>query len=209
MTLPLDSAGNIMAIEKGTQFRRHFHGRSGAPIIMSGEDAALRPWHEQNVQMKSERSLGGTTGDPPHTYAHAAKSSAVQAHCLQPGGRKSSRTSHRRRQTAAKLTTFMTGVRRSMKAFAILWKKLHARFSELTFDHGNRVLGSRVATHLDVPDCVSMKAGHLRQVPNSPIERSARHPNSCASHRHEAVPLPHMATPQPLLPCPRINGGIQ
>ena len=57
MTLPLDSAGNIMAIEKGTQFRRHFHGRSGAPIIMSGEDAALRPWHEQNVQMKSERSL--------------------------------------------------------------------------------------------------------------------------------------------------------
>ena len=68
-----------------------------------------------------------------------------------------------------------------MKAYAILWQKLYARFSERTFHQGNRVLVSRVATDLDILDRVSMKTGRLSQVPNRPIERSTRHPNLCAS----------------------------
>jgi hypothetical protein len=92
----------------------------------------------QNVQMKSQRSPCVIIGDPRHTCAHAG---------------------HRLRQTAAKLTTFMTGLRRLMKAYAILWQKFHACFSKYTFDQGNRVLVSRVATHLDVRDRVSMKTG--------------------------------------------------
>ena len=52
---------------------------------MSGDEAALiRLWHEQNVQMKSQRSLGVITGDPRHTRAHAAKSSTAQAQFLRP-----------------------------------------------------------------------------------------------------------------------------
>ena len=178
--------------------RRRFIGGSDARVIMSGDEAALiRLWHEQNVQMKSQRSLGVTTGDPRHTRAHAAKSSTAQAQCLRPIGRKYSRASHRQRQTAAKLTTFMTGIRRFMKAYAILWQKLYARFSEHTFDQGNRVLVSRVATHLDIRDRVSMKTGRLSQVPNRPIERSTRHPNLCACHRHETVPTSHVTKSQP------------
>ena len=152
---------------------------------MSGEEALIRPWHEQDVQMKSQRSLGVTTGDSRHTRAHAAKSSTAQAQLLRPIRGKYSRAGHRQRQTAAKLATFMTGIRRFMKAYAILWQKLYARFSEHTFDQGNRVLVSRVATHLDIRDRVSMKTGRLSQVPNRPIQRSTRHPNLCTCHRHE------------------------
>ena len=68
-----------------------------------------------------------------------------------------------------------------MKAYAILWQKLHARFSEHAFNQGNRVLGSRVGTDLDVGDRVSMQTDRLTQVPNRPIQRSARHPNSHAT----------------------------
>ena len=71
---------------------------------------------------------------------------------------KYSRASHKQRQAATKLTTFMTGIRSFMKACAILWQKLYARFSEHTFDQGNRALVSRVATHLDIPDRVSMRS---------------------------------------------------
>ena len=87
---------------------------------------------------------------------------------MRPIREKHSRASHKQRQTAAKLTTFMTGIRSFMKAHAILWQKLYARFSEHTFHQGNRVLGSRVATDLDVRDRVSMKTGRLSQVPNRP-----------------------------------------
>jgi hypothetical protein len=60
-----------------------------------------------------------------------------------------------------------------MKAYAIPWQKLFARFSEHTFDQGNRVLVSRLVTDLDIRDRVSMKTRRLSQVPNRPIERSA------------------------------------
>ena len=131
--------------------RRLFLGGSDARIIISLDEAAL---------------IRLLTGD--HNRAHAAKSS-TQAQFLRPIRGKYSRASHRQRQTAAKLTTFMTGIRSFMKAYAILWQKLYTRFSEHTFDQGNRVLVSRVATHLDVRDRVSMKTGRLCQVPNRPI----------------------------------------
>jgi hypothetical protein len=95
----------------------NFFGGSDARIIMSSNEGALiRLPYEQNVEMKSERSLGVTTGDPPHTRDHAAKSPTAQAHCLLPIGRKYSRARHRGRQTAANLTAFMAGIRRFMKA---------------------------------------------------------------------------------------------
>ena len=158
-----------------------FIGGSDARIMMSLDEAALirRLW----------------TGD--HSRAHAAKSPTAQALFLRPIRGKYSRASHKQRQTAAKLPTLMSGIRRLMKAHAILWQKLYARFSEHTFDQGNRVLVSRVATHLDIRDRVSMKTGRLSQVPNRPIQRSTRHPDLCTCHRHEAVPLSHVTKSQP------------
>ena len=190
--------------------RRRFVGGSDARFITSGEEAALiRLWREQNVQMKSQRSLGVITGDPRHSRAHAAKSPTAQAQFLRPIRGKYSRASHRQRQTAAKLTTFMTGIRSFMKAYAILWQKLYARFSEHTFDQGNQVLVSRVATHLDIRDRVSMKTGRLSQVPNRPIQRSTRHPDLCTCHRHEAVPLSHVTKSQLMITMSPNQWGIQ
>ena len=128
--------------------------------------------------------------------AHAAKSSKPQTQCSRPIGHKSSRARHGRRQTAANLTAFMTGVRRFMEAHAILWQKLYARFSKHTFDQGNQVLASRVATHLDIRDRVSMKSGRLSQVPNRQIQRSTRHPDLCTCHKHEVVPKSHVTKSQ-------------
>jgi hypothetical protein len=159
--------------------RRRFVNDTRAGVIMGSEGALIRPSREQRVQMKSRRSLGVVTGDPRHTRAHAAKWSTAQAHCLLPIGRKYSRARHRERQTAANLTAFMAGIRRFMKVYAVLWQKLHARFSEYSFDQAIRVPGSHVATHLDVCDRVPIRTGHLTQVSNRQIERSTC-PNLCA-----------------------------
>jgi hypothetical protein len=174
-----------MAIEsfaKRTQPRCHFLSGSDARAVIRMDEAALtrRPW----------------TGD--HSRAHAAKSPTAQAQFLRPFRAKYSRAASQRQwQTAAKLTTFMTGIRIFMKTYAVLWQKLYARFSEHTFDQGNRVLVSRVATDLDIRDRVSMKTGRLSQVPNRPIQRSTRHPDLCTCHRHETVPMSHVTNPQP------------
>jgi hypothetical protein len=138
---------------------------------------------------------------------HPAKSSTAQAQCLRSIGRKYSRTGHEQAQTAAKLTTFVTGIRSFMKAYAILWQKLYACLSEHTFDQGNRALVSHVATHLDIRNRVSMKTGRLSQVPNRPIQRSTRHPDLCTCHRHETVPPSHVTKSQLMITMSRINGG--
>ena len=137
-----------------------FIGASDARIINSLDEAALiRLW----------------TGDP--SPARAAKSLTARAQFLRPIRGKSLRASREQRQAAAKSMILMTGIRAFMIACAILSQKLYARFSGHTFDQGNRAPGSRVATHLDVPDCVSMKTGRLGQVPN----RSTAAPsNLCA-----------------------------
>jgi hypothetical protein len=140
-----------------------FIGGSDARIIINLDEAAL---------------IGQRTGDP--SRAHTAKSPTAPALLLRPIRGKYSRASHKQRQTAATLPTLMSGIRRLLKAYAILWQKLYARFSERTFHQGNRVLVSRVATHLDIRDRVSMNAGRLSQVPNRQIERNTRHPNLCA-----------------------------
>jgi hypothetical protein len=178
LTLQSDGRGiswHIESFAKRTQPRCHFLGGSDAPVIISLDEAALirRSW----------------TGDP--SRAHAAKSPTAQAQFLQPFRGKYSRCNHRQRQTSAKLTTFMTGIRSFMKAYAILRQKLYARFSEHTFDQGDRVLVSRVATHLDIRDRVSMKTGRLSQVPNRPIQRSTRHSNLC-TRRQEKLCQRHM-----------------
>ena len=131
-----------------------FIGGSDARTIISLDKAALiRLW----------------TGDP--SRARAAKSPTAQALPLRPIRRKYSRYKQRQRQTAAKLTTFMTGMRSFMKAYAILWQKLRARISEHALEQGNRVPFFRAATRLVTHDPVSMQTGRLSQVPNHPIER--------------------------------------
>jgi hypothetical protein len=170
--------------------RRLFLGGSDARATMSVDETALvRLW----------------TGD--HTLTHIAKSPMAHPEFLPPIGGKYSRACHRQRQPAAKLTTFTTGIRSFLKAYAILWQKLYARFSEHAFNQGSRVLVSCVATDLDIRNRVSMKTGRLSQVPNRPIQRSARHPNLCACHRHETVPLSHVTKSHLISPCGRINGG--
>ena len=160
--------------------RAHFFSGSEARIIMSGEGVALiRSWHEQNAQMKSQRSFGVITGDSGPTRAHAAQSSTAQTQFLRPIRGKYSRAGHRQRQASANLATFMTDIRRFIKTYAILWQKLYARFSENAFDQANRVPVSRVAT-LDILERISMKTGRLSQVPNRQIEPSTRHPKLCA-----------------------------
>jgi hypothetical protein len=161
--------------------RRLFIGGSDVRVIVSGEEAALfRLWRKQNVQMKSQRSLGVITEDPRHTRGHVAKWSMAHALRLRPVRGKYSRASNRQQRTAAKLPPLMIDIRSLLKAYAILWQKLYARFAERPFHQGNRVLVSRVATDLDIRDRVSMKTGRLSQVPNRPIQRSTRHPNLCA-----------------------------
>jgi hypothetical protein len=148
---------------------------------VSGDAAApIRPWRKQNIRTKSQRCLVVPRGDMRQTLAHAAKSSKPQTQYSRPIGRNRRRAGNRQRQIAAKLVTFLTGIRRLINANAILWQKLYACFSEHNFDQGNRVLVHRVATDLDIRDRVSMKTGRLSQVPNRQIERSARHPNLCA-----------------------------
>jgi hypothetical protein len=160
--------------------RAHFFGGSDTRIIISGEEALIRPRHAQDAQMKSPRSFGVITGDSRHTRAHAAQSSTAQAQVLRPIRGKYSRDGQRQRQASANLATSMTDIRRFIKAYAVLWQKLYAPFLENTFDQGDRVLVSRVATDLDICDRVSMKTGRPSQVPNRQIERSTRHPNLCA-----------------------------
>jgi hypothetical protein len=175
VTIQPDRARNIMvrqSLAKGTRSRCHFLGGSDTRIIMGFDEAALiRLSHEQNVQMKCQRSFGLITGDPRRTRAHVPKSSAVQAPRVRPVRRKRSRASYRQRQPVVKLTTLITVIRILTKAHAILWQKLCARSSEHTFDRANRVLVSRVATDLDIRDRVSMQTGRLSQVPNRQIER--------------------------------------
>ena len=151
----------IESFAKRTKPRCHFLGGSDTRVIISLDEAA------------GIRRL--RTAD--HSRAHAAKGQALLS---RPIRGKHSRARHKQRQTAAKLTTFMTGIRSFMKAHAILWQKLYARFSGRTFHQGNRAVGFRVATDLDIRDRVSMKTGRLSQVPNRQIERSTRHPNLCA-----------------------------
>ena len=128
-------------------------GGSGKGIIVvSGHEAAIRLW----------------------SRARGAKSPTAQAQFLRTIPGKYSRASHRQRQAAAKLTTFMSGIRRFMNSYAILWQKLYACFSENTFNQGKRVLVSSVATHLDIRDRVLMKTGRLSQVQNRPIQCSTR-----------------------------------
>jgi hypothetical protein len=106
--------------------------------------------------------------------AEAAKSPKAQAQFLRPVGSKRSRTRHRQRQTPAKSRTFVSYIWRFVKAYAILWQKLSACFSEYTFDQRDRVLVSRVATHFNIRDRVSVETGRLNQVPNRPIQCSTR-----------------------------------
>jgi hypothetical protein len=187
--------------------RQRFVNGTHAGVIMGSEGALIRPPHEQHVQMKSRRSLGVTTGDPRHIRAHAVKWSMAHALRLRPVRGKYSRASNRQRRTAPKLTTFVTAVRRFMKACAILWQKLRARFSEHALEQGNRVPVSRVATDLDIRDRVSMKTGRVSRVPNRPIQRSTRHPDLCTCHRQEAVPPSHVTTSHLIITLRRINGG--
>ena len=124
---------------------RSFTARSDSRA-MSGEEPALsRLSHGQNVQMKSERSRGVTTGNPSRTRSHVAKSSMAQIPRLRLIGRQHSRSG---RQHGENFTVFMTVIRRFMKAYTILWRKLHTGFWEHTFDQANLVPVSRVATHL-------------------------------------------------------------
>ena len=184
--------------------RRLVNG-SHAGVIMGSEGALIRPSHEQHVQMKSQRSLGVITGDPSRTGAHADKSSTAQTPRLRPIERQHSRARHRQRQTAAKLTAFMTAIRRFMKAYAIPWQKLYARFSEHAFGQGNQILVSRVATHLDIRDRVSIEDRSPSPRPRT-VQLSAGHPTWCSCHGHESVPTSHVTKPQPLSPRRRING---
>jgi hypothetical protein len=185
--------------------RCKFLGGSHAGITVSADDVTLiRLWHEQSVQVKSEKCLGVLTGDPPRSRAQATKSATAQAQRSRPIRGKCSRVGHRQWQTSAIFTTFMTGVRTIMKAYAILWQKLYACFSERTFDQGNQVLVSCAATHLDIRDCVFDEDRSSSQVPN----RSTRHPNLYNCHS-DTVLLSHVAKSQPASSCRRINRGIQ
>jgi hypothetical protein len=97
---------DLIVSDHGTEFT------SNAMLAWSQE---IRLWHQRNVQMNSQRSLGVVTGGPRHIRAHTAKSSTAQARCLRSIGRNYSRTGHQQAQTAAKLTTFVTGIRSSKK----------------------------------------------------------------------------------------------
>jgi hypothetical protein len=148
--------------------RYRFMGGSDARITMSRDEAA-------RIQLCTD----------DHSRVPATKSPTAQAQFLRPIRAKHSRASHKQRQAGEKPTTFMPHIRRFMKAYATLWQKLYARSSERSFDQGNRVLVSRIATHLDIHDRVSVQTGPLHWVLNRPIQRSTRHQDLYACHRPE------------------------
>jgi hypothetical protein len=151
--------------------RRFIDGSDARAIMSADERGVIGLSGAQNFQMKSQRSPRVITRGPRHSPPQASKSSTAQAQCPRAIGRNRRRAGNRQRQTAGKLVTFLTGIRGLVNANAILWQKLYARFSEHTFDQGNRVPVSRVATQLNVRDRVSTQTGCLSQVPNRPIER--------------------------------------
>ena len=104
--------------------RCRFIGGSDARIIMSKEEAA-------RIQLSTD----------DHSRVPAAKLPTAQAQFLRPIRGKYLRAGHRQRQPSANLATFVTDIRRFIKAYAILWQKLYARFSKNTFDQGNRTPG--------------------------------------------------------------------
>jgi hypothetical protein len=179
--------------------RRRFLGGSDARIITSTDEAPVmrRLWHEQNIQC-----LGITTGDPPRTRAHVAKSSTAQTPRLRLIGRQHSRSGDRQQQTVENYTGFLTTIRRFVKAYAILLRKL-ARFSEHTFDQANLVPVSRVATHLVIHDRVLMRTGRLNQVPNRGPSDLVQLPQArkCAQLTYDKVTTTFAKSPN--------QGGIQ
>lgn len=175
---------------------------------MSEDESGVIPLSDgQNVQMKSQRSPSVVTGDPRHSAPQASKSSPAQAHCPRPIGRNRRRASNRQRQTAGKLVTFMTGIRRLVNAKAVRWLKLFARLWEQTFDQGNQVTVSHIATQFNIRDRVSMQAGRLSRVPNHSMERGPS--DLLQLPVRESVPTSLVTNSQPLSPPRQIKGGIQ
>src|ERR1700722_9240332 len=131
---------------------------------MKGEHVAKRAKQRERQLFLGRKVIivsGHQGAVPLSCRAQAVKSSKAQAQFLRPIRGKCS-PARPRGQTAAKF--LVTGIRRFMKAHAILWQKLCARFSKHTFDQGNRVPVSRVATYLNIRDRVSTKIGRLSQV---------------------------------------------
>jgi hypothetical protein len=169
--------------------RYRFMGGSDARITMSRDEAA-------RIQLCTD----------DRSRVPAAKSPTAQAQFLRPIPGKHSRASHKQRHAGGNPTAFMTGIRAFMKARAIWRQKLYARFSEHTFDEGNRVLGSRIATHLDIRDRVSTKTDRLHWVLNRPIQRSTLHQDLCACHRSENRGIARLT---PMITMPSDRWGIQ
>jgi hypothetical protein len=179
--------------------RRRFPGGSDAWIITIADGAPVmrRLWHDQNIQC-----LDVITGNPPRTHAHVAKSSTAQTPRLRLIGRQHSRSGDRQQQTVENYTGFLTTIRRFVKAYAILLRKL-ARFSEHTFDQANLVPVSRVATHLVIHDRVLMRTGRLNQVPNRGPSDLVQLPQArkCAQLTYDKVTTTFAKSPN--------QGGIQ
>ena len=183
-------------------------GSSRTRIIVSGDEAALiRLSHEQTVQMKCRKCLVVPMRDTRQTHSQAAKSSRAQAPDLRPDGRYS-RSRHGQRHTTANFAAFRTLIRRFMRACAIPRQRLYARYSEHTSDQGNRVLGCRVAAHLDVRNRVSMQTGRLGQIPNPHLaQRGPSEFVPSLGHRNRAVARCDKVTPM-VITSPN-QGGIQ
>jgi hypothetical protein len=165
----------LITVPRSRKAQRRFLGGSDERIITSADEAPVtRLRHEQNIQC-----LGITTVNPLRTRAHVAKSATVQTPRAGLIGRPDSRSGHRRQQTAENFTGFMTAIRMLMKAYAILWRKLHAHFSEYAMNRANPVLVSQIAT-VDILERISTKAGRLSELPNGQIKASVRHANLCA-----------------------------
>jgi hypothetical protein len=179
--------------------RRRFPGGLDAWIITIADGAPVmrRLWHDQNIQC-----LDVITGNPPRTHAHVAKSSTAQTPRLRLIGRQHSRSGDRQQQTVENYTGFLTTIRRFVKAYAILLRKL-ARFSEHTFDQANLVPVSRVATHLVIHDRVLMRTGRLNQVPNRGPSDLVQLPQArkCAQLTYDKVTTTFAKSPN--------QGGIQ
>jgi hypothetical protein len=119
---------------------------------------------------------------------------------------KYSRPNHRQRETAKRFRAPKNGLRSFVKAYAVLWRNFNTIFSEYTFDQGNRVVVSRVATDFDIRDRVSMQTGRPSRVPNHPIERR---PSDLVQlpRAHKSVPASDVTKSHPSTPRRQIKGG--
>ena len=193
----LDGQGRLTTVRDSNEGgkparRRYFIGGSDARIIMGDDEGALlRLWHEKRGEVEPQ-----DLSDHLIVQLGRATEEAESVRGEHP------RSSHRGTQPRSRPATYdpLFRLRCALaqphpRATAIFVDELDARSFQNARDCRERRCIACVPPGFDVRNRISMEAGGLRQVPDSPIQCGAGHSHLCACHRHGIVPLSHVLMP--------------